>query len=50
MFQLLLRFYDVSTGVIRFNGVDIRELALHDLRNRIALVPQEPVILTANSL
>src|SRR3569832_1956469 len=50
MFQLLLRFYDVSTGVIRFNGVDIRELALHDLRNRIALVPQEPVIFSANAL
>src|SRR3569832_2100286 len=50
VFQLLLRFYDVSTGVIRFNGVDIRELALHDLRNRIALVPQEPVIFSANAL
>src|SRR3569623_1194646 len=50
VFQLLLRFYDVSTGVIRFNGVDIRELALHDLRNHIALVPQEPVIFSADAL
>lgn len=50
VFQLLLRFYDVSSGVIRFNDMDIRELALHDLRNRIALVPQEPVIFSTNAL
>jgi len=50
LFQLLLRFYDVDTGRIRINGQDIRELALHDLRARIAMVPQEPVIFSANAL
>ncbi|MGA9667042.1 MAG: ABC transporter transmembrane domain-containing protein [Gallionella sp.] len=50
LFQLLLRFYDVSEGVIRLNGQDIRQLSLHDLRDRIAIVPQDPVIFSANAL
>ena len=50
LFQLLLRFYDVADGVIRLNGRDIRELSLHDLRGRIAIVPQDPVIFSANAL
>ena len=50
MFQLLLRFYDVTDGCIRLNGQDIRELSLHGLRDRIAIVPQEPVIFSANAL
>ena len=50
MFQLLLRFYDVTSGVIRFNGMDIRQLALHALRDKIAIVPQDPVIFSANAL
>ena len=50
LFQLLLRFYDVSGGVIRLNGRDIRELSLHDLRDKIAIVPQDAVIFSANAL
>jgi ATP-binding cassette subfamily B protein len=50
MFQLLLRFYDVSDGCIRINGQDIRELGLRDLRDKIAIVPQDPVIFSANAL
>ncbi len=50
IFQLLLRFHDVSAGRILLNGCDLREIALHDLRARIALVPQEPVIFSANAL
>jgi ATP-binding cassette subfamily B protein len=50
VFQLLLRFYDATLGSIRFNGQDIRQLALHDLRNKIAIVPQDPVIFSANAL
>lgn len=50
LFQLLLRFYDVSSGVIKFNGIDIRKLKLQDLRGHIALVSQEPVIFSANAL
>ena len=50
MFQLLLRFYDVISGSIQINGQDIRQLALHDLRNMMAIVPQDPVIFSANVL
>ncbi len=50
LFQLLLRFYDVTSGVIRLNGQDIRLLSLHDLRDRIAIVPQDAVIFSANAL
>ncbi len=50
LFQLLLRFYDVTDGVIRLNGQDIRELSLHELRDKIAIVPQDPVIFSANAL
>lgn len=42
--QLLLRFYDPSDGHIRLDGVDLREAALADIRERTAIVPQEPVI------
>jgi ATP-binding cassette subfamily B protein len=50
LFQLLLRFYEVTDGVVRFNGQDIRQLSCHDLRNRIAIVSQDPVIFSANAL
>jgi ATP-binding cassette subfamily B protein len=50
LFQLLLRYYDVSEGCIRLNGQDIRQLSLHDLRKGIAIVPQDPVIFSANAL
>jgi ATP-binding cassette subfamily B protein len=50
LIQLLLRYYDVSDGCIRINGQDIRQLSLHDLRKGIAIVPQDPVIFSANTL
>ena len=50
LFQLLLRYYDVSEGCIRINGQDIRQLSLHDLRKDIAIVSQDPVIFSANAL
>lgn len=50
VFQLLLRFYDVSSGSITINGQDIRELKLETLRSLIAVVPQDPVIFSANAM
>ena len=50
LFQLLLRFYDVSRGDIRFNGQSIRQLSLLDLRDKIAIVPQDAVIFSTNAL
>ena len=50
LFQLLLRFYDLSSGTIKLNGVAVNELSLHDLRQTIAIVPQESVIFSASAL
>ena len=50
IFQLLLRYYEVSAGCIRINDQDIRQLRLHDLRKDIAIVSQDPVIFSANAL
>ncbi len=44
VFSLLLRFHDPRSGSIRFDGIDLRALALPELRGAIALVPQETVI------
>jgi ATP-binding cassette subfamily B protein len=44
VFSLLLRFHDPVAGSIRFDGVELRALALPELRGAIALVPQETVI------
>jgi ATP-binding cassette subfamily B protein len=49
VFQLLMRFYDPSAGRVLFDGVDLRELEPAALRARIGLVPQEPVIFSANA-
>lgn len=50
VFQLLLRYYDVSNGVIRFNGVDLRALDPLALRAHIGIVPQDPVIFSGTAL
>ena len=44
MLSLLQRFYDVTSGSIRVDGVDIRETGLIPLRQRFAYVEQEPTI------
>jgi len=48
VFNLLLRFYDPETGVVRLDGIDIRDLRLGDLRRALAIVPQEPVLFSAS--
>lgn len=42
--SLLPRFWDVTGGRIRFDGIDVRDLALQDLRAAIGVVPQEPTL------
>jgi ATP-binding cassette subfamily B protein len=42
--NLLCRFYDVSEGAIRIDGVDIRRVAVADFRRHIGLVLQEPFL------
>jgi ATP-binding cassette subfamily B protein len=50
IFQMLLRFYDPITGRVTLDGTDIRQAARVDVRNRLALVPQEPVIFAASAM
>ncbi len=47
--QLLLRFYDPSEGTIRIDGVQLRNLDPVALRGAVGLVPQDPVIFSANA-
>ncbi len=48
VFQLLQRFYDPQAGEILLDGVDIKHADIHALRQRIALVPQDPVIFASS--
>jgi ATP-binding cassette, subfamily B, bacterial len=50
VFQLLQRFYDIDEGSLCMDGVELRQLRLADLRARIAVVPQEPVIFSGTVL
>ena len=50
VFQLLLRFYDPASGRIVLDGVATRDMALHDLRQRIGIVPQDAVIFSSSAL
>jgi ATP-binding cassette subfamily B protein len=48
-FQLLLRFYDPESGVIRIDGCDISRLRPEDLRRQIGFVPQDTVLFGASA-
>ena len=48
IFQLLLRFFDPDEGRITLDGIDIRTALRSDLRQSLALVPQEPAIFAAS--
>jgi ATP-binding cassette subfamily B protein len=49
LFHLLLRFYDPASGVISVDGVPVKSADQHDVRARIALVPQESVAFAATA-
>jgi subfamily B ATP-binding cassette protein MsbA len=44
LLNLIPRFYDVTSGHVRIDGVDVRDLSLESLRDAIALVTQEPFL------
>ncbi|TAA42626.1 ABC transporter transmembrane domain-containing protein [Corallincola spongiicola] len=48
LFDLLLRFRDPQVGGIKIQGTDIRDMDLESLRDLYALVPQQPVLFSAN--
>ncbi|MFA7431048.1 MAG: ABC transporter transmembrane domain-containing protein [Rhodospirillaceae bacterium] len=47
--QMLLRAYDPQGGRVMLDGVDLREADPKDVRSRIGLVPQDPVIFSADA-
>jgi len=49
VFQLLLRFYDPQSGTVRLDGVDVRRADPAEVRARIGLVPQDPVIFSTDA-
>jgi len=46
LINLIPRFYDVKSGSILVNGVDIRDMSQQDLRRKIGFVPQKAVLFT----
>ena len=48
--QLLMRFYDPAAGAIYLDDIDIRTLDPTNLRARIALVPQDPVVFASQRI
>ncbi len=49
VFQLLLRFYDPQEGHVSLDGVDVKRADPAEVRGRIGLVPQAPVIFAASA-
>jgi len=50
VFQLLLRFYDPQQGAVKIDGVDLRHADPREVRSRVAVVPQDPVIFATSVL
>ena len=50
LFSMLLRFYEPKSGKIEIFGRDVNNWPVSDLRHRIGIVPQEPVIFAASAL
>ena len=44
--KLIERFYDVSEGAVRIDGVDVRDMPLHELRTQLGYVPQRAFLFT----
>jgi ATP-binding cassette subfamily B protein len=50
LFKLIQRFYDPQSGGILFDGIDIKQFKLADLRQLIGVVPQDISIFSENAL
>ncbi len=48
LFALLMRFYAPQHGAVLLDGVPIAQMDLSDLRQRIGVVPQEPVVFSGS--
>lgn len=50
LFELLQRFYDPQSGQVTLGGVDVRQMDPNELRQQMALVPQQPALFSSNVL
>lgn len=48
LISLIPRFYDITSGSLRVDGVEVRELAQQDLRQKIGFVPQSAVLFSGS--
>ncbi|WP_062104914.1 ABC transporter ATP-binding protein [Bacillus niameyensis] len=48
LFQLVPRLYDITSGAIKIDGIDIRDMTLDSLRKQIGFVPQESILFTGS--
>lgn len=46
LLSLIPRFYEVTEGSVKVNGVDVREMTQNDLRSKIGYVPQKAILFT----
>lgn len=48
LINMIPRFYDVETGCVKVDGIDVREMSQAALREKIGLVPQKAVLFTGD--
>lgn len=48
--QLLTRFYEVQSGAVKLDGIDVRDLTQHDLRRNVGVVLQDNVLFSGSIL
>lgn len=48
LISLIPRFYDVDSGCVLVDGVDVREMTQHDLRAKTGFVPQTPILFSGS--
>lgn len=48
LINMIPRFYDVTAGSIKVNGVDVREVTQHDLHETISYIPQKGMLLSGS--
>ncbi len=48
LISLIPRLYDVTSGAVLFDGIDVRQATLTSLRDQVSLVPQEPLLFTGS--
>ena len=49
IFELILRFYDPTSGTIELNNIPITTIPLYQLRKHIGIVPQHPIIFSGTA-